>query len=110
MKKNFAQVLYLAIKNAEDIIDRIVSKAIELNLVFEKELSHIKFDKVSGTYKADPHLTIFKTKGQDLYDFTQYLKIFKNINIPKITVSEIRLSMIGTHDGKDYFNEEIVQL
>lgn len=33
VKKNYAQVLYLPIKGAEDLVDRIVSKAIELNLV-----------------------------------------------------------------------------
>jgi hypothetical protein len=35
IKKNFAKVFFLSIKGAEDLIDRIVSKAIELRLIQE---------------------------------------------------------------------------
>ena len=65
---------------------------------------------MSGTYKAEAHISLLRTKGDDLFDFTEYLKTLNKITIPKATTSEIRLSVIGSHDGNDYFNEEIVQL
>lgn len=65
---------------------------------------------MTGTYKAEPHISLLRTKGNDLYDFSEYLKIFSKISLSKASIGEIRLSMIGSHDGKDYFNEEILQL
>ena len=99
------------IKGLEDLVDRIVSKAIEFQLITEQELSHIRFDKKTQTYKADePHISLLRTKGEDIYDFTDYLVTLKDINLAKVQVSEVRLSMIGSFDGEDFFNEQIVKL
>jgi hypothetical protein len=69
-------------------------------LVSEKELSHISFDKQSQTYKMDKqHVTIMRTKGNDLIDGAPYIKAFSKLNFGKININKIALSMIGSGDG-----------
>lgn len=58
-------------------------------------------------YRAEQHLTILKTKGEDIIDATAYLKSLAKLNIPKVTFSDMRMSMIGTFDGKGYFDEMV---
>jgi hypothetical protein len=40
-----------------------------------------------------------KTKGDDLIDATTYLKMFGKMNIGKININTIAMSMIGSFDG-----------
>lgn len=87
-----------------------MSKAITEGLVTEKELSNISFDKKTDTYKAgQQHLTILKTKNEkEFIDCTQYLRMFSKLNIGKVPISDIRMSMLGSFDGESYFDEVIV--
>ena len=104
----YGRVLYMKIKGIDDLIDTIVQKAIGMGLIKEQELSNIKFDKIEQKYVATPHISLLRTKGKDLYDFTTYLNKLKNaVNLKKVNINEIRVSMIGSHDGVDYYNEAI---
>ena len=40
-----------------------------------------------------------KTKGDDLIDATTYLKMFGKLNLGKINLNSISMSMIGSFDG-----------
>ena len=56
------------------------------------------------------HLTLLKTKGEDIIDATAYLKQFAKINVPKVSFSDIRLSCIGSFDGESYYDEIVIPL
>lgn len=106
---NYTRVLFIKVDGLDEVIHEVVRKAIEQGLVNEKELSNIFFDKKTDMYRAEQqHLTILKTKGKDIIDATQYLKTFSKLNVGKVPVTDIRLSMIGSFDGEDYYNECVV--
>lgn len=107
---NFTRVFFIKVDGLDDLIHDVVQKAITEGLVQENELSHITFDKKKDMYKAEQHLTILKTKGEDIIDATNYLKSLAKLNIPKVTFSDIRMSMIGSFDGKNYFDEMVFPL
>jgi 2'-5' RNA ligase len=107
---NFTKVFYIKVDGLDDLIHDVVQKAITEGLVRENELSHITFDKKKDMYRAEQHLTILKTKGEDLIDATDYLKSLNKLNIPKVTFTDIRMSMIGTFDGSGYFDEMMFPL
>lgn len=52
-------------------------------------------------------MTILKTKGDDLIDAAPYLKGLAKLNIPKVTFSDMRLSVVGSFDGNGYFDEMV---
>jgi len=52
-------------------------------------------------------VTILQTKGDDLIDAGPYLKGLAKLNIPKVTFSDMRLSVVGSFDGKGYFDEMV---
>ena len=54
------------------------------------------------------HLTLLKAKGDDIIDATTYLKQLAKFSIPKVNFSDIRMSMLGTFDGKEYFDEFVI--
>jgi hypothetical protein len=56
-------------------------------------------------YKAEQHITLLKTKGGDIIDATPYIKMFNKINLGKTNVPEIRMSILGSFDGENYFDE-----
>ena len=106
---NFTKVLYIKVGGLDDLIHDIVTKAISQELVTEKELSYIKFDKKTDMYRTEqPHLTLLKTQGNDIIDATAYLKQLGKLQIPKVSFADIRLSMIGSFDGEGYFDEIVV--
>lgn len=107
---NFTRVFFIKVDGLDDLIHDVVQKAITEGLIQENELSHITFDKKKDMYKAEQHLTILKTKGEDIIDATNYLKSLAKLNIPKVTFSDIRMSMIGSFDGKNYFDEMVFPL
>ena len=55
-----------------------------------------------------PHLTLLKTKGNDIIDATTYLKQLGKLTIPKVTFADIRLSIIGSFDGEGYYDQIVV--
>lgn len=110
VKKAYGRILYLKIKGLEDLVDTIVRGAIQSQLVTQQDLSFIKFDKIKGMYVSDPHISLLKTRGQDLFDFTYYKTALKHINLKKVSINQIRLSMISSFDGQDYYNEAIHKL
>ena len=106
---NFTRVFYIKVGGLDDLIHDVVQKAISEELVLEKELSHINFDKKTDMYRTEQtHLTILKTKNNDIIDATQYLKQTSKLVIPKVNFSDIRLSMIGSFDGEGYYDELVV--
>ena len=52
-------------------------------------------------------MTILQTKGDDLIDAGPYLKGLAKLNIPKVTFFDMRLSVVGSFDGKGYFDEMV---
>ena len=72
-------------------------------------MSHIHFDKKTDMYRTEQtHLTILKTKNNDIIDATQYLKQTSKLAIPKVNFSDMRLSMIGSFDGEGYYDEVVI--
>lgn len=72
-------------------------------------MSQIVFDKKTDMYRTNQqHVTFLKTKNNDIIDAGPYLKLFSKLNLGKVNIPEIRLSMIGTFEDNDYFNEYIV--
>jgi hypothetical protein len=61
-------------------------------------------------YRAgQQHLTILKTKNEkEFIDATQYLRMFNKLNLGRVGISDIRMSMIGSFDGEGYFDELII--
>ena len=106
---NFTKVFYVKVSGLDDLFHDVVQKAITEGLVTQKELSFIHFDKKTDMYRTEQtHLTILKTKGDDIIDATTYLKQLAKLWIPKVNFSDIRLSMLGTFDGDEYFDEFVI--
>jgi 2'-5' RNA ligase len=105
---NFTRVFYIKVGGLEDLIHEVVQKAVSQELISEDELSNIVLDKKTDMYKAEqPHLTLLKTKNNDIIDATTYLKQLAKLNIPRPVFSDIRLSVIGSFDGEGYFDEVV---
>ena len=51
------------------------------------------------------HVTILKTKGKDLIDGEPYLKMFGKLNLGRIQIKQVTMSVVGSFNGKEYFNE-----
>ncbi len=107
LNTNFTKVFFIKVDGLDDLIHDVVQKAISEGLIKESELSHITFDKKRDMYRAEQHLTILKTKGEDLIDAGMYLKALAKLNIPKVTFADMRLSVIGSFDGKGYYDEMV---
>jgi len=107
LNTNYTQVFFIKVDGLDDLIHDVVQKAITEGLVKENELSHITFDKKRDMYRAVQHLTILKTKGDDIIDATPYLKALSILNIPKVTFTDMRLSVVGSFDGKGYYDEMV---
>lgn len=62
-------------------------------------------------YRAgQQHLTILKTKNEkEFIDATQYLRTFNKLNLGRVGITDIRLSMIGSFDGEAYFDEFVIK-
>ena len=106
---NFTKVFFVKVLGLDDLIHDIVQKAITEGLVTEKELSFIYFDKKTDMYRTEQtHLTILKTKGDDIIDATMYLKQLAKFSIPRVNFSDIRLSMLGSFDGEEYYDDFVI--
>ena len=102
---NYTKVFFMKVDGLGDIIHDVVQKSIQEGLVTEKELSHIVFDKKTDMFKVEQqHLTLMKTNNNDLIDATAYLKQLQKLQVPKVSFSDLRMSMIGTFDGEGYFD------
>ena len=102
---NFTRVLFIKAGGLDDLIHDLVQRAITEGLVTEQELSHIKFDKKTDMYRCEQtHLTVLKTKGNDIIDASLYLKQMNKLTIPKANFQDVRMSVIGSFDGENYFD------
>ena len=103
---NYTRVLYAKVDGAEELVDDLVTKAIQKELISEKDLSNIVFDKRLDSYRMEqPHLTLLKTKGKDIIDASDYLKKLGKLNFGKTGVSRVAMSAIGSFDGEQYYDE-----
>ena len=106
---NFTKVFFVKVVGLDDLIHDVVQKAITEGLVTEKELSFIYFDKKTDMYRTEQtHLTILKAKGEDIIDATMYLKQLAKFTIPRVNFSDIRMSMLGSFDGEEYYDEFVI--
>lgn len=111
-KNQYARRLFLNVEGIDDIVDTIVGKAIDRGLIKENNLTSIKFDKKSQSYKSEKsYVTILKTKGKDLVDAKEYLAAFKNLSFTGLAINEFRISVIGSFSkDKGFYNDRVVSV